>query len=304
MCLAMHIKPPAAIWQILSLLYCCWHVAVLQVIAQGIDEDDLPDYDEKVDVWSLGVVLYEALSGLQPFLADSAADMAAVIRTKLCGDSQQQQLLPPFIERLPISNEGKSFIAACLTWDVRKRPSAAELLQHPWLTSMQQQAASAAASRMSSRRRSLAANSGSLTVAAAAAAVAAVAAEQQHQAHLRAPFAAVADREWSGEQLNKLPKHSAVAAAAAPAGSARSSSVRSQGSSDLLVDELLAATLHALPESRLAGMAEAADGADSLEPALSRALTTANLEVGVHSMLRTSTQRLQHAHPMSRVHAP
>jgi serine/threonine protein kinase len=279
---------------------------VLQVIAQGIDEDDLPSYDEKVDVWSLGVVLYEALTGLQPFLADSAADMAAVIRTKLCGDSQQQQLLPPFIERLPISNEGKSFIAACLTWDVQKRPSAAQLLQHPWLTSMQQQAASVAASRMNSRRRSLAAHSGSLTAAAAAAAVAAVSAEQQHQAHLRAPFAAVADREWSGDKLNKLLQHTsvtAVAAAAAPSGSARSSSVRSQGSSDLLVDELLAATLRALPEASLAGMADSADGADVLEPSLGRAQTTANLEVGVHSMLRTSTQRLQH-HPMSRVHAP
>jgi serine/threonine protein kinase len=283
--------------------------AVLQVIAQGIDEDDLPSYDEKVDVWSLGVVLYEALTGLQPFLADSAADMAAVIRTKLCGDSQQPQLLPPFIERLPISNEGKSFIAACLTWDVQKRPSAAELLQHPWLTSMQQQVASVAASRMNSRRRSLAAHSGSLTAAAAAAAVAAAASDQQqqHQAHLRAPFAAVAGKEWSGEQLSKLPQHSGVstvAATAAPLGSARSSSARSQGSSNLLVDELLAATLRALPEASLAGIADADDdGADSLEPSLGRAQTTINLEVGVQSMLRTSTQRLQHAHPMSRVHA-
>jgi serine/threonine protein kinase len=254
------------------------------------------------------VVLYEALTGLQPFLADSAADMAAVIRTKLCQTGPQQ--LPAFIERLPLSNEGKSFIAACLTWDARSRPSAAELLQHPWLVSMQQQAASAAASRTSGRRWSLAAHSGSLAAATAAAAAAAAAAADQ-QAHMRAPFAAVANKDWPAEQqqLSKPPVTATltvppVAAAAAPLGSARSSSGHSGGSSNLLVDELLAATLCALPEASLAGMADSLDGADSLEPSLGRAHTTANLEVGVHSMLRTSTQRLQPSHVVSRVHAP
>ncbi|KAF6255634.1 kinase-like domain-containing protein [Scenedesmus sp. NREL 46B-D3] len=238
------------------------------VIAQGIDEDDLPSYDEKVDVWSVGVVLYEALTGLQPFLADSAADMAAVIRTKLCGDSQQQLQLPPFIERLPISNEGKAFLAACFTWDVRKRPSAAELLRHPWLTSMQQQAVTAAASRTSSRRRSFATRSSSITSAAAGAGAAVQL--QQRQGHSCAPLAPVVSREWCGSQLSRLPPHSP----AAPSGSARSSSGRSQASSDLLVDELLAATLRALPEAGLAGSAECVDGADGLDVALARAQTT------------------------------
>lgn len=273
------------------------------VIAQGIDEDDLPSYDEKVDVWSLGVVLYEALTGLQPFLADSAADMAAVIRTKLSSTvGAQQPQLPAFIERLPLSSEGKCFIAACLTWDARKRPSAAELLQHPWLVSMQQQAATAAATRMSSRRRSLANHSGSLTAAAAAVAAA------DHAAHARAPFAAVASKDWPADQPSKPPAAAAAAAAAIPLrSSARSnSSACSSGSSDLLVDELLAATLRALPEASMSGMAEDSLGSlgDRLEPHLGRAATTAHLEVGVHSMRRTSTQRLQPSHAVPRVHAP
>jgi serine/threonine protein kinase len=267
-----------------------------QVIAQGIDEDDLPSYDAKVDVWSLGVVLYEALTGLQPFLADSAADMAAVIRSRLTQTAGPQQL-PAFIERLPLSNEGKDFIAACLTWDARQRPSAAELLQHPWLLSMQQQAASAATLRMNSRRRSLAAQSGYLPGS-----VASAAAEQQHQAHLRAPFAAVADKEWPAEQQQLTKPPQAAVAAAAPLGSARSSSVG--GSSDLLVDELLAASLRAMPQAHLVGMADSLDGAGSLDPGLDRSQTTVNMEVGVHSMLRTSTQRLQPSHAVSRVHAP
>jgi serine/threonine protein kinase len=38
-------------------------------------EEELPQYDEKVDIWSLGVVLIEAMTGRQPFLADCTKEM-------------------------------------------------------------------------------------------------------------------------------------------------------------------------------------------------------------------------------------
>lgn len=49
-----------------------------QVLYNGMSEEELPQYDEKADLWSLGTIAYEALTGCQPFLADSASEMMQV----------------------------------------------------------------------------------------------------------------------------------------------------------------------------------------------------------------------------------
>ena len=90
-------------------------------------------YTEKADLWSVGAIVYEAVTGRQPFLADGAAEMAAVVATRLAAVDSDSGL-PAFIASAPgLSDDCRTFSAACLVADPAMRPSAAELLLHPWL---------------------------------------------------------------------------------------------------------------------------------------------------------------------------
>jgi serine/threonine protein kinase len=98
-----------------------------------MDEEELPTYNEKVDVWSVGALTFEALTGFQPFLADGAADLAALVAARLAARDADSDL-PAFIARAPgLSAECRDFVARCLEADPAARPAAAELLAHPWI---------------------------------------------------------------------------------------------------------------------------------------------------------------------------
>ncbi|XP_043697033.1 phosphoenolpyruvate carboxylase kinase 1-like [Telopea speciosissima] len=85
------------------------------------------DYNEKVDVWSAGVIMYIMLAGIPPFYGDSAAEIfEAVLRGNL-----------RFPTRIfySVSPAAKDLLRKMLCKDASKRFSAEQVLSHPWITS-------------------------------------------------------------------------------------------------------------------------------------------------------------------------
>ena len=82
-------------------------------------------YGVSSDVWSVGIVIAQALLGQYPFQAPTGGFMALLKEVT----SGQQTRLPP-----GSSPEAQSFIDACLRQEPEERPSAESLLGHPWIT--------------------------------------------------------------------------------------------------------------------------------------------------------------------------
>ncbi|CAL4918446.1 unnamed protein product [Urochloa decumbens] len=83
------------------------------------------NYGPEVDIWSAGVILYILLCGVPPFWAETEQGVArAILRGTL--DLQR--------EPWPRISEGaKSLVRQMLQMDPRKRPTAQQVLEHPWV---------------------------------------------------------------------------------------------------------------------------------------------------------------------------
>jgi calcium-dependent protein kinase len=82
-------------------------------------------YDEKCDVWSLGVLAYMLCSGRAPFKGRTDDEIiASVKRGKYTLSSKYWD---------GVSELAKDFVRKCLIYNPAKRPSAAELLSDPWM---------------------------------------------------------------------------------------------------------------------------------------------------------------------------
>jgi calcium-dependent protein kinase len=82
-------------------------------------------YNEKCDIWSCGVMLYIILSGVPPFNGSSDQDIMKKVKigkfsfSDACWSN--------------ISDQAKDLITKLLTYDIDKRPSAEQALQHAWI---------------------------------------------------------------------------------------------------------------------------------------------------------------------------
>ncbi|KAI9695096.1 MAG: spindle assembly checkpoint kinase [Bogoriella megaspora] len=77
-------------------------------------------YDEKVDLWSLGVLMYEFLVGEAPF-----EDSPVMTRKRI---AKADMTIPSFV-----SSEAQDLIKRLLVLDANKRMPLDQVLQHPWI---------------------------------------------------------------------------------------------------------------------------------------------------------------------------
>jgi calcium-dependent protein kinase len=85
-------------------------------------------YNEKCDLWSIGVITYIILSGMPPFNGNTDQEIMKKVKIGKFSFSD-----PCWSS---ITDKAKDFITQLFTYDIEKRPSAEEALQHPWITEM------------------------------------------------------------------------------------------------------------------------------------------------------------------------
>ncbi|GAB2215579.1 hypothetical protein Droror1_Dr00019967 [Drosera rotundifolia] len=82
-------------------------------------------YGKEIDVWSAGIMLYILLSGVPPFWAETEKGIFdAILQGHIDFESNPWP---------SISSSAKDLVRKMLTQDPKKRITAAEVLEHPWL---------------------------------------------------------------------------------------------------------------------------------------------------------------------------
>lgn len=97
-----------------------------EVLAHKQDPRIRKNYSDKVDIWSIGCMVYVILTGFLPFPQPTQQELYEKII--------KGQITTKYLKEAGISPEGIDFIKYLLVVDPAARPSAASALLHPWLT--------------------------------------------------------------------------------------------------------------------------------------------------------------------------
>eukprot|EP00755_Sulcionema_specki_P014917 Sspe_Gene.57982::Locus_31800_Transcript_1_1_Confidence_1.000_Length_2694::g.57982::m.57982 len=98
---------------------------MLREMDYPIEED--PHYDERCDIWSIGIITFTLLAGFHPFMPEQDISMGKVLV-----DIITKEVDFPAVPWASITKQAMDFVKACLTKDFRKRPMAEELVHHEW----------------------------------------------------------------------------------------------------------------------------------------------------------------------------
>ncbi|KAK6455369.1 uncharacterized protein RJT20DRAFT_96859 [Scheffersomyces xylosifermentans] len=96
-------------------------------VIDSIVEDKKQGYSAKIDIWSLGCVVLEMFAGKRPW--SNEAVVSAIYKI---GKTKLAPPIPDDIAPL-MSPEAKNFINSCFTINPEERPTAKELLKHPFM---------------------------------------------------------------------------------------------------------------------------------------------------------------------------
>ena len=83
-------------------------------------------YNEKADIWSLGIVMYILLTGKAPYFGN---DDERIINQAKKGVFNRKLLI-----ETKVSKQALNLIDKLLTKDPRQRLSAADAIKDPWIT--------------------------------------------------------------------------------------------------------------------------------------------------------------------------
>ena len=84
-------------------------------------------YNQKIDVWGVGCITYQLLSGLSPFNAKTEA----LIKKGICSNKPITFKDQNWNQ---VSDNAKDFIKICLERNQHARPTIPDLLDHPWIS--------------------------------------------------------------------------------------------------------------------------------------------------------------------------